>query len=339
MAGERVRAMPVEALEKQTCTHEALEACVEQGSLYVIVDAIAHNDVSGFAAELVSDSASESASESTSESTSEVTCSSPVPDLNVSELVTEDAVPHLLKVSARFWRFLNRDIWQQGDDAPAPDWGLFLQLRDPELAFSVLLEHWRRWYRVELPDQMPAVFRFFDPRLIDAFLDVSSPAEQAVFFGPVCRLLLPQADGSARIYNAPVLADTHNTPGRNRLFIMRDKHLKAMELRRLEQRIPAFRAYLEKHFEDDFQYLQITDRDRFIREGLGRATEHGFFSEQATLGWLSLQLLHGPDFATTQPWAIDILNEKRHTLGNEDRADRLINAGFDKAVSRGREEI
>ncbi|HED35102.1 MAG TPA: DUF4123 domain-containing protein [Gammaproteobacteria bacterium] len=323
--------MPVDALEKQTCTHEALEACVEQGSLYAIVDAIAHNDVSGFAAEL--------ASESASESTSEVTRSSPVPDLNASELVTEDAVPHLLKVSPRFWRFLNRDIWQQGDDAPAPDWGLFLQLRDPELAFSVLLKHWRRWYRVELPDQMSVVFRFFDPRLTDAFLDVSSPVEQAVFFGPVSRLLLPQADGSARIYHAPVLANTHNTPSRNRLFIMRDEHLKALELRRLEQRIPAFRDYLESHFEDDFQHLQITDRDRFIRKGLGLATEYGFFSEQATVGWLSLQLLHGPDFATTQPWAIDILNEKRHTLGNEDRADRLINAGFDRAVSRDREEI
>lgn len=314
-------------VEKETYPYEALEACVEQGSLYAIIDAIAHDDVSGFAAELANQTAPH-----------ETAQSSPVPKLGGSEFVTEDAVPHLVKISPRFWRFLKRDIWQQDDKAPAPSWGLFLQLRDPNLEFSALVKHWRRWYQVELPDKMQAVFRFFDARLIDAFLDVSSDAEKAAFFGPVSRLLLPQTNGSARIYNAPVLdaavPATPNTP-----FIMRDAHLTAMELRRLEQRIPAFQAYLETHFEDNFQHLQVNDRARFIRDGLSRATEQGFFSEQSTVGWLSLELLHGPDFATVQPWAMAILKEKRHTHGNEDRADRLINTGFDKAVYKNNQEI
>jgi len=316
--------------EEKTCTYEVLEACVEQGSLYAIIDAIAHDDVSGFAAELANQTAPNKTAQS-----------SPVPELGGSEFVTADAVPHLLKISPRFWRFLNRDIWQRGDQAPAPSWGLFLQLRDPDLAFSALVKHWRRWYQVILPDDVQAVFRFFDPRLIDAFLDVSTQAEQAVFFGPVSHLLLPKADGSARIYKAPVPA-TPNAPNHNKSlnapFVMRDAHLTALELRRLEQRIPAFRAYLETHFEDNFQHLQINDRDGFIREGLSHATEHGFFSEQSTLGWLSLQLLHGPDFATVQPWAIEILKQKQHTIGNEDRADRLINTGFDKVVDKNNKE-
>jgi uncharacterized protein DUF4123 len=384
------KAMPTEMLEKETCTFEALDACVAQGSLYAIIDAIAHDDVSGFAAELASQATATEAAPNATEHNetvpNEIEQSSPVPELGASELVTSDAVPHLLKISPRFWRFLKRDIWQQSEKAAAPSWGLFFQLNDPNLAFSDLVKHWRYWYQVELPnnnsqddnlDNIKSVFRFYDPRLIDAFLDVSNDAEKTAFFGPVSRLLLPQADGSARIYKAPeldvpkpnvpklnapkfeaakleapvlyaaVLPDTHpaslpTIPEHNKNlkppFIMRDVHMTAMELRRLEQRIPAYREYLDTHFDDEFKHFQITDRNTFIRHGLRHATQHGFFSEQATLGWLSLQLLHGPDFATSQPWAVNILKEKQHTIGDEDRADRLINTGFDKATDKNKKE-
>lgn len=321
---------------------KTLESYVNSGSLYLIIDAIVHEDVAGFAAELMNEGLANS-----------------VPELASSEFTSEDAIPYVLKVSPRFWRFIIRDIWQQGDDDFQPSWGIFFELTDNTIPFNKVVEHWRRWYFVELPHtgkgavekpnfsdfnhKIRAVFRFFDPRLIDAFLDVSTDAEKASFFGVASRILMPKADGSAQVYDSPILTNKNDNikpldVSLKQPFTMNHEHLNALELRRLEQRIPVFREYLEKHFEDDFQKWKIKDRDVFIRNGLRNANSFGFLSERSAAGWLSLQLLYGADFSVKQPWAMNILKDKRHTVGSEDHADRLINLGFEHYSSLKEQE-
>ncbi len=307
-------------------TADALEKRISERRLYAIVDAIAHDDVAGFAAELI-DKGEGSA----------------IPDLNASGLVTEDSVPYVVRMSDRFWRFLTNEIWPQNNkDAGKPSWGFFFETSDQDLNFTALVEHWRAWYFVRLPQRLSphnphedirAVFRYFDPRLTDAFLEAANAMEAAAFFGPLSHLLLPQSDGCARIYRAPILSDEPQASSvrLRREFTMRKAHIEALEIRRLEQRLPEFLAYLEKHFEDDFQRRQINDRQQFVRAGLQQATKYSFLSERACVGWLSLQLLHGLEFAKEQAWAINILNDKQHTIGTEDRVDRLIGTGFDRA--------
>ncbi|WP_086929580.1 DUF4123 domain-containing protein [Agarilytica rhodophyticola] len=314
---------------------EELESLVKNGQLYTIIDAITHNDVAGFAAELIDEG-----------------LASTLPEIGASEFTSNDAIPYIVKISPRFWRFITREIWPPSKNAETPEeslpsWGIFFELADNSLAFSSLVKHWRRWYFVDLPNnQQPtpqqkaetphtrAVFRFFDPRLISAFLDVATVSEKITFFGPTARIFLPQGDGSANIYQAPeITPETSNIRPLNisekTPFIMRPEHMQALELRRLEQRIPVFREYLEKHFEVEFQRWNIEDRELFIQSGLRKASDYGFLSERSAAGWLSLQLLYGFDFASSQPWAMNILKDPRHTVGNEDHADRLINAGFD----------
>ena len=309
---------------------KALITLVEREQLFCIIDGIAHPDVAGFAEERIRQGQASS-----------------VPELGNSEYLSCDAVPYLVRLSPRFWRFLTTEIWPC-DGRNLPRWGFFFEVDDAHMPFDILVEHFRYWYRVELPvaddpvptertikENIPAVFRFFDPRLVDAFLSVSNERERVAFWGPIKNMLLPQADHVTQVMVSPIkkLEDRHRAikMRKNAVFVMRHEHLTALELRRLECRIPEFQTYLEKHFEERFEYLHVEDRKAFIRKGLRQATEYHFFSERSALGWLSLQLLHGPNFIHEKPWALKIINDKRHTVGHEDRATRLINMGFEQA--------
>lgn len=311
---------------------KTLITLVEREQLFCIIDGIAHPDVAGFAQERIRQGQA-----------------SALPKLNNNAYLSSDAVPYVVRLYPRFWRFLTTEVWPC-DDEGLPCWGFFFEVDDAQMPFDILTEHFRYWYRVELPAtgdlafaptqetakaNVPAVFRFFDPRLIDAFLHVSNELERAAFWGPVKHILLPRVEHSTHVIFSPIkkIEDRKNTIKRekNTAFVMRHEHLTALELRRLECRIPEFQTYLEKYFEDRFEYLQIEDRDAFIRKGLRQATKYHFFSERSALGWLSLQLLHGPNFINEKPWALKIMNDKRHTIGHEDRATRLINMGFEQA--------
>ena len=51
---------------------------------------------------------------------------------------------------------------------------------------QTLRRHWKKWLSVTLPEQeKPVLFRFYDPRVLFAFIATLSPAEGAAFFGPV----------------------------------------------------------------------------------------------------------------------------------------------------------
>ena len=313
---------------------DTLIALVEREQLFCIIDGIAHPDVAGFAAERIHQGQA-----------------SAVPELGSSEYLSCDAVPYLVRLSPRFWRFLTTQVWLCDDHVPR--WGFFFEVDDAHMTFDTLVEHFRYWYRVELPamgdlaflpteetakTNIPAVFRFFDPRLIDAFLQVSNGMERTHFWGPIKYLVFPQACHSTHVLFSPIKdsEERKNTvkTKKDDVFVMRQEHLRALELRRLECRIPEFKTYLEKYFEDRFEYLHIEDRHMFIQQGLSQATKYHFFSERSALGWLSLQLLHGPNFINEKSWALNIMNDKRHTVGNEDRATRLINMGFEQARIR-----
>lgn len=298
-----------------TPLHAQLLYLSEHNIVYALIDGVCHNDVAGYAAEC--EARGEAA---------------PVVDLSAHPHVSPDAVPHMVQVSPRFAGFLTREVWATGGEGAAPAWGLLFEPH-PSIGLSDLIAHWRRWYHVLAPVVIDGeatlekmIFRFWDARLIGAFLEVATAEERAAFFGPVARILLPQADGSMVPVEgeaAPCCGLHPDTP-----FTMRPEHMTALEVRRLELRLPAFRAYLEKHFEDGMLRHAGEDRDGFIRAGLKQAGEHGFLSERSAVGWLSLQVLHGPDFDTVAPWARDILAQPERTIGTTDRQDRLIDAGF-----------
>jgi hypothetical protein len=63
-------------------------------------------------------------------------------------------------------------------------WGVYLAAPQP---FAEVRKHFRRFLMVELDDEGPVYFRYYDPRVLRLFLPACTAEEAAQFFGPVMR--------------------------------------------------------------------------------------------------------------------------------------------------------
>ncbi len=90
--------------------------------------------------------------------------------------------PFLVKLPAEspFLEALVRDGWGQS-------WGVFLTC---PLPFPEVRKHLRRFLTVKLPNGRPAYFRFYDPRVLRAFLPTLNAQETTEFFGPIACYLM-----------------------------------------------------------------------------------------------------------------------------------------------------
>lgn len=71
-------------------------------------------------------------------------------------------------------------------------WGVFLQSTAP---LETLRRHFRRFLRVKTEDGRQLLFRFYDPRVLRAYLPTCNDEELATFFGPVDRFLVEAHGG------------------------------------------------------------------------------------------------------------------------------------------------
>jgi hypothetical protein len=67
------------------------------------------------------------------------------------------------------------------------NWGIFLTCR---LSFDEVRAHLRQFLKVKTEDDKDLLFRFYDPRILRAFLPVCTPEEAATLFGPVSCFLV-----------------------------------------------------------------------------------------------------------------------------------------------------
>lgn len=73
-------------------------------------------------------------------------------------------------------------------------WGYYLSCGDD---FSTLRNHFRRLTMVKMPDGAMVYFRFYDPRVLRAFLPTAVSGEIAHFFGAINAFYLEAEDGNA----------------------------------------------------------------------------------------------------------------------------------------------
>jgi hypothetical protein len=68
-----------------------------------------------------------------------------------------------------------------------------------QLPLDLLRAHFRQFLMVQPEGKPPALFRFYDPRVLRVYLPTCTPAEAAVFFGPVRKFFVESE--SARSYH------------------------------------------------------------------------------------------------------------------------------------------
>ena len=111
--------------------------------------------------------------------------------------------PFLFKVDSDILEWITGDLW-------SGPWGIFALSDAPldELRF-----HFRRFLTVESPEGERWYFRFYDPRVLPAYLATCTPAEIATFFGPVRGFAITNAETYGLTVIAPGAApDAVSTP-------------------------------------------------------------------------------------------------------------------------------
>ncbi|MCB1035638.1 MAG: DUF4123 domain-containing protein [Acidobacteria bacterium] len=98
------------------------------------------------------------------------------------------ASPHLVLLSATapFTRELLEQGWGRS-------WGIFLR---SVAGLDALQTHFRKFLQVQDEEGRSFFFRFFDPRVLSAFLPTCTPHQLEEFFGPVSRFLVETSVGA-----------------------------------------------------------------------------------------------------------------------------------------------
>ncbi len=95
-----------------------------------------------------------------------------------------DFAPYLVQVPA------NSQILEKAAEAWGSNWGIFLTCG---LSFDEVRAHLRQFLEVKTEDGRELMFRFYDPRILRAFLPACTPEETTALFGPV-RSFLTEAE-------------------------------------------------------------------------------------------------------------------------------------------------
>jgi hypothetical protein len=101
----------------------------------------------------------------------------------------EQKAPHLVQLlpGHRLTDRLLGDSWGES-------WGVLLTIDDA----SNLRHHLRKLLRVTVPGRRPLLFRFYDPRVLHAYLPTCTPDELAQVFGPIASFFV-EGDGGGTL--------------------------------------------------------------------------------------------------------------------------------------------
>ena len=98
----------------------------------------------------------------------------------------EMVAPHLVELSPT-----NRLIARWLDEGWGQSWGVFLKVDDA----SNLRHHLRKFLKVQDEAGRRLVFRYYDPRVLAAYLPTCTPEELRQIFGPIRCFMVENADG------------------------------------------------------------------------------------------------------------------------------------------------
>lgn len=141
---------------------------------------------------------------------------------------------------------------------------------------ETLRTHFRRWLMVLDSKSGENFFRFYDPRVIQPFLEASTPAEAARFFGPVrtflaCARTPPVREPRFRVWLRPEGTIADEPPNAFDKFVLRVAHEERFAEHALERYIGRLRLYLKSQHPEHLQNAS----DEQVRAIIERARQLG----------------------------------------------------------------
>jgi hypothetical protein len=118
--------------------------------------------------------------------------------------------PYLVALDTAAVRWITTHV-AQGDEG----WGILIRA---DMSLGDLRKHLRRFLRVLAPGGEAMYFRFYDPRLLPAFLNSCTPSELAQFYGAIREFIV--TDPGTRTYRSLSLQQ----PGQRRQIVIRRRN-------------------------------------------------------------------------------------------------------------------
>jgi hypothetical protein len=209
------------------------------------------------------------------------------------EEVYWDIAPYLFRVDADLIRW----VLEEFKDKP---WGFFAVAR---ASLEEMRRHFRRFLLVKSPQGDGWYFRFYDPRVLQAFLASCREDELGAFFGPIqafvvtdpavpgLTFLAPRAPFGAGPYHLATAAAS-----KQQLLAIRQEHMAGFQSlveKIFEKRVA---AHLRNEHADLIEELSDDMLLQRVRAGLARARRHGIDWESAQVTFVVWMFAFAPNF-------------------------------------------
>lgn len=119
----------------------------------------------------------------------------------------ERAAPYLVQLApeSRFFNTFVTTGWGQA-------WGIFA-IAQPDVTLKVLRKHFRTLLCVQDTEGQSIVFRYYDPRVLRAYMPTCEPSEIAKMLGPAMRLTCESDEGDMLLTFGPTLNERVSLTG------------------------------------------------------------------------------------------------------------------------------
>lgn len=190
-------------------------------------------------------------------------------------------------------------------------WGVFIL---SESSLDLLKKHFQKCLEAVDVRGESLIFRFYDPRVLHAYLSSADMSEAGAFFGPSDSFFAESEDGfECVIYSllheeAKFVDHQFDSPSGKNVVVHPERIEKLNEASESVQRHRVF-EYVRSHPSLDFSKMEKDSIDAFVGSGIEKAADYGIFEEDLTRCFIGFMLEYGEGFDedARSPWAHSIL--------------------------------
>jgi len=225
--------------------------------------------------------------------------------------------PYLFHVDPALLDWIIAKLWKE-------PWGIFAVTK---AKFEDLRVHFKKFLLAQLPDGKVWYFRYYDPRILKAYLPVCDPWELQKFFGPIRAFAIAGGEEEkptmVQGLNAPPPPPSAQ-PEATVWWKIRPEQGAAFDHAAQENFVKRVIGHANEFFPDECHELGPDGLRSTIQYCIKQAGRYGISSGVDVCRYVDIALGLGRDFDRDpkHPWAASILNDKR--LSPEGKLSKLL---------------
>jgi len=239
--------------------------------------------------------------------------------------------PYLVNVDRQLMEWISAH-WDES-------WGVYVVTKANR---EEVAGHLHRFLLVLLPDNYKWFFRYYDPRILQAYLATCASTELQEFFGPVRAFAIADTKEQRALLfehtSAPGEDFRSCKPHASGLWPIRLEQFHALSKASKEYFVQQVAAHVREFFPEVCSRMSQSELEQFIHHGMARAALYGINAEQHACQYVDPMFGFGPNFDQEHRWAAEILTDRSISLSSE-KLERLYAAARRHEVAKGAVDV